>query len=364
MLNFIRNLSKRYKKPEIKENTFILWEPCSVSHSEVLPGYAKYLLDMGYHVSVIVNPERYKEGLFSKFKEENITFNKMNAKNVLKYFKYDSLEDVKGVMVTTVGKLCKDTNIDEAYTHFHPTVDRKKLLFVEHDIKIAVDENRLRKDVITLRKMNYKNAETIAINPHYFGDVAITPKNETITNFLTIGDIKPRKKDSGLIVEAVQKLYDKGYENFKVTVIGRGKLKGIPKKLHKFFDIKGRLPFSKMYEEIEKADFMLTAYDDKNPQHQRYNTRGTSGNFQLIYGFLKPCIIIESFAPINKFNSSNSILYKTVDEYAEALEKALNMNSEEYSKMQGSLKECKDEVYSESLNNLKGLINERNSCCV
>ena len=75
-----------------------MWEPCSVSHSEVLPGYAKYLLDLGYHVSIIVNPERYKEGLFSKFKEENITFNKMNAKNVLKYFKHDSLKDVKVVL--------------------------------------------------------------------------------------------------------------------------------------------------------------------------------------------------------------------------------------------------------------------------
>lgn len=364
MLNFVCNVLKKYKKPEIKENTFLLWEPCSKSHSEVLPGFAKYLLDLGYHVSVLVNPERYKEGLFSKYNEKNISFNKMSPKSIEKFFKYDSLENVKGVMVTTVGKICKDTDIEEAYTHFHPEVNKNKLLFVEHDIKNAVDENRLRKDVITLRKMNYKNAETIAINPHYFGDVSITQKNENITNFLTIGDIKPRKKDCGLIVDAVQKLYDKGYRNFKITVIGRGKLKGIPKNLHQFFDIRGRLSFSKMYEEIEKADFMLTAYDDKNPQHQRYNTRGTSGNFQLIYGFLKPCIIIESFAPINGFNSDNSILYKTIEDYAQALEKAINMTPEAYLEMQQKLKLCKDEIYNESLKNLKGLIDEHNTCCV
>ena len=113
-----------------------------------------------------------------------------------------------------------------------------------------------------------------------------------------------------------------------------------------------------MYEEIEKADFMLTAYDDKNPQHQRYNTRGTSGNFQLIYGFLKPCIIIESFAPINKFNSSNSILYKTVDNYADALETALSMNENEYRIMQDNLKQTVAEVYKESLDNLKEAIND------
>ena len=52
------------KKPIIKDNTFIVWEPCSKSHSEVVPGYVKYLLDLGYHVSVIVNSNRLKEGLF------------------------------------------------------------------------------------------------------------------------------------------------------------------------------------------------------------------------------------------------------------------------------------------------------------
>ena len=75
MLNIVIPIKKcirkitGYKKPIIKDNTFLVWEACSKSHSEVVPGFAKYLLDLGYHVSVLLNPERYDEGLFSRFNE-------------------------------------------------------------------------------------------------------------------------------------------------------------------------------------------------------------------------------------------------------------------------------------------------------
>lgn len=355
--NLLSFLKWGEKTPEIKENTFLLWEPCSQSHSEVIPGYAKYLLDLGYHVSVLITPQRYQEGLFSRFEESNISYNKISQKNIRKFFEKNDLSNIKGAMITTVGKLCTETDLEEAYTHFHSNVDKKKLLFVEHDAKVAIDENRWNEKVITLRSLNYKNAKSVVVNPHYFGKVKITPKNNEITNFVTIGAINPKRKNSTLIIDAVKSLYEKGISNFKVTVIGKGQLKGVPKELHKFFDIKGRLPFDKMYDEIEKADFMLTAYDDKNEQHQRYNTVGTSGNFQLIYGFLKPCIIIESFAQLNGYNTENSILYKSVNEYADAMEKAINVTSEDYTKMQDSLKNYAENLYNESLNNLRRLIN-------
>ena len=102
---------------------------------------------------------------------------------------------------------------------------------------------------------------------------------------------------------------------------------------------------------------MLTAYDDKNFEHQRYITTGTSGNFQLIYGFLKPCILVESFAPINRFNEKNSILYKEPKDYADALEKAISIDSTEYAIMQSNLQKTVSEVYKDSLNNLKGALN-------
>ena len=348
-------IDKFLLKPIIKDNTFIVWEPCSKSHSEVVPGYVKYLVDLGYDVSVLVDPDRIKEGLFVRFNSPNVHINKISQSAIRNFFRYGDLSNIKGIIVTTVGKLCKNMkDYDGIYDGFNKTIELTKIHFVEHDIKETVDNGTWKKDLITLRETDYKNTESIVVNPHYFGNTKITQKNLDITNFVTVGVIKPRKKDNGNIINAVMELHNKGITNFKITVIGKGEIKNIPEEIRKYFDIKGRLNFDKMYNEIEKADFMLTSY---NETHTRYITTGTSGNFQLIYGFLKPCIIIESFAKINRFNKNNSIIYQQPKDYALALEQAIILNQEEYKLMQNNLKETVKEFYNESLNNLKGAIN-------
>ena len=245
-------------------------------------------------------------------------------------------------------------NYDGVFDGFNTSLNKSKILFVEHDIKMTVDNGTWNSGFITLRELDYKNAESVVVNPHYFGEINVTAKNKDVVNFITIGTIKPRKKDNNTIIDAVLELHNKGITNFKISVIGKGEIKNIPEKIRKYFDIKGRLNFDKMYDEIEKADFMLTSY---NETHSRYITTGTSGNFQLIYGFLKPCILIESFARINRFDDKNSILYKEPKDYANALEKAIKMNEDEYEVMQNALKQTVVEVYNDSLNNLKGALN-------
>lgn len=349
---------KRQKTPIIKENTVLVWEACSLSHSEVVPGFVKYFHDLGYHVSVLVDPDRLKEGLFERFNLENVTINKIKTKDTKKFFKTADLSNVKGIMVTTVGKIHEAIGYNDCYETFNPTLDKNKLFLVEHDIKAAVDNNVLDEKIITLREMNYKCAKTIAINPHYFGNVKITSKNEDIVNFLTVGIIRPRKKNNSTIINAVQELHNKGITNFKITVVGKGKIKDIPKEIQKYFDMKGRLPFNKMYEEIEHSDFLITSYDSDNEKHLRYITTGTSGNFQLIYGFLKPCIINKKYAPLNSFDENNAILYNEPKDYTNALEKAISLSQNDYQNMQNNLKTTVDKIYNKSLNNLRKLIND------
>ena len=348
---------KTKRIPNIKNNTFLLWEPCSQSHAEVVPGYAKYLLDLGYHVSVLITPDRYNEGLFSRFEDKNITYNVMTQKEIRKYFKNTDLRNVKGVLVTTIGKLCDEVNYSDIYKYFAKDVDKSKLFFVEHEAKFAIDAQTWDEKLITLRELNYKGAKSVVVNPHYFGKVEITPKNKEITNFITIGAIRNKRKNNNRIIDAVADLHNKGIHNFKVTVIGKGTVKHLPKELRKYIDIKGRLDFSEMYNEIEKSDFMLTSYDENNSAHQRYITTGTSGNFQLVYGFLKPCLIIRSFAGINGFNEENSILYDAENEYSYAMERAINMTEGEYAKLQENLALYQKDLYKKSLENLKELIN-------
>ena len=346
---FLNIFKRKIKSPEIKDNTVIVWEACSESHAEVVPGFVKYFSDLGYHVSVLVEPDRLKEGLFERFNLENVTINKMSAKESRKFFLNSDLSRLKGIMVTTVGKICQGVNYKTAFDTFNKTLDKNKLFLVEHDIKDPIEQGTWNDNIITLREMDYKNANPIAINPHYFGEIKITPKNKDIINFLTVGVIKPRKKNNSTIINAVMDLHNKGITNFKVTVVGKGHIKDIPKEIQKYFDIKGRLPFNKMYDEIEKADFLITAYDSDNPRHLRYITTGTSGNFQLIYGFTKPCLINKKYAPLNEFNEENSILYENPEDYSKAMEYAMNMTQEEYSSMQDNLKITTEKIYSEEL---------------
>lgn len=344
-----------YKKPVIKDNTFLVWEPCGKSHAEVVPGFVKYLLDLGYHVSVLVSPNAYKEKLFARFnKNENISYNKMSQRQTRRYFKKSDLNNVKGVLVTTVGKLCTAPYYEQVDQTFNPKTDRSKLFYVEHEIDERVDRNCLPESMITLRKMDYKDAKTVVVNPHYFGEIKITPKHD-LTNFVAVGELKAGKKNTTVFIETAQKLIQNGITNFKITVVGKGKIEDLPKDVAQYFDIKGRLPFDKMFDEIEKGDFLLSAYEDI-PGHIRYITTGTSGNFQLVYGFIKPIIIKENFAPINGFNDRNSILYKDDEDFYNAMVKAIKMSADDYQSMQNDLKNYADNFYNESRENLKNLI--------
>ncbi len=338
-------------------NTFVIWEPCSQSHSEVVPGYAKYLLELGYSVSVVVNPEHYKSGLFSRFTHEKLFLNHLSRRQAKKYFKTADLSSLRGVLVTTAGKLCDNIHFDQAYSHFNRTLDRNKLFLVEHDAKFAIDAGLWSREIITLRKLNYENADSTIVNPHFFGDVKITPKNAEITDFIMVGKLGAGQSCNAVIVEAAEQLIREGTKNFRITVVGKGSLDDLSPELASHVDIKGRLPFDAMFAELEKADFLLTSYNREN--HNFYRTTGASGNFQLVYGFAKPCIIINDFAGGNGFTPENAIIYDAPSDYAAAMRRAIGMSADEYEKMQKNLCDYVCDLYDQSKQNLADLIQRR-----
>ena len=225
---------------------------------------------------------------------------------------------------------------------------------MEHDAKFAVDAGTWNENIITLRKLNYCGAKSCVVNPHYFGEVKITPKSDKITNFIMVGKLGAGQSDNAVIVEAASSLIKDGMTDFKITVVGKGSLDELPSELAKYVDIKGRLSFTDMFAELEKADFMLTSYN--NEQHSFYRTTGASGNFQLVYGFAKPCIIIRDFAEINGFTDENSIVYEKAADYVDAMKKAIGMSGEEYAVMQKNLMDYTSALREESGKNLAGLI--------
>jgi len=335
-------------RPEIDGNTFLLWEPCSMNHAEVVPGFTKYLLDLGYSVSVLAEPERIDEGLFSLFGEnENVYLNRIPGKSIQKLLLKNGLAAAKGILISTfTGKIrLKDI----------PLTPGQKILCVSHDVRddaASIDEK-----TITLRRVDHNGLETVVVNPHYFGEIQLRTKNATV-NFISVGALRTKRRNTALLVQAVKKLYQAGARDFRVTVVGKGTLRGFPEELRPFFRITGRLEFRDMYKEIKHADFFLPLLDPHNSEHGRYITTGTSGSFQLIYGFLKPPVIASRFAPINGFDDRNSIIYENNADLAAAMEKAIFMTAEDYSKMRKSLKGYAESLYRESLENLRRLIAE------
>jgi len=351
VFNFLnRNDLKVY--PKIDGNTFLLWEPCSQNHAEVTPGFTKYLLDLGYSVSVLVESERIDEGLFSLFGEnERVYLNRMSRNNIQRFLLKYGLSDAKGILISTITNKIRIKDI--------PLAPGQKILYVSHDIRddaALIDEK-----TITLRRMygGGDRFKTVVVNPHYFGAVT-TPANNNIVNFISVGALRKKRRNVTLLVEAAKKLYQAGVCDFRITVVGKGKLRNIPKELLPFFRILGRLEFQAMYKEIQNADFFLPLLDPCNPKHDRYITTGTSGSFQLIYGFLKPPIIASRFAPINGFDNSNSIIYESNAELAAAMGKAMRMTDEVYSAMQKNLERYAEDLYCKSLENLRHLIEMEN----
>jgi hypothetical protein len=111
-----------------------------------------------------------------------------------------------------------------------------------------------------------------------------------------------------------------------------------------------------MYEEVENADFFLPMLDSEDPEHNKYITKTTSGSFQLIYGFRKPCLLAEKFTKIHGFDSDNCLIYKNNSDLARMMMVAVNMSQEEYSKKQEKLAKYANNLYKNSLNNLNMIL--------
>src|SRR4051812_17486977 len=110
MLNFLRAILSRPVVPDFAENSFIVWEPCTHSHAEVVPGYVKYLRDLGFHVHVFMTPKRYDEGLFSRFSDLGVTLHRLNQRNIRHLFRRHGIGAARGIMITTARKLSGKPN--------------------------------------------------------------------------------------------------------------------------------------------------------------------------------------------------------------------------------------------------------------
>lgn len=191
------------------------------------------------------------------------------------------------------------------------------------------------------------------VNPHYFGKTYKQNKND-ITRFMLAGRlIIKENKNINILFNAIDTLLSENIRNFIVIIIG-----SIPDENHIFSDnikFMGYLNYKAMYEEIRKSDFILPMLDPQNPLHDRY-LEDVSGSFQLIYGFNKIPIIHNKFAKRCKIDNKNGIVYQK--SLSHSMKKAIKMKNEEYQIKKLQLKITSNEIYTESLENLRNIIKE------
>ena len=317
-------------------------------HGECVLGHVKYLMDLGYSVDVLLNSAMESENPLRNIFDNSVHVEFMNPDEIILKLKngYASEYDV----------CLLNSNTLYEYNFLATDIVRKtdsstKILAVEHrqdNISSKVLETS---SVLVLKKFNFE------VNPHYFGIIPDHNKHK-VTQFITAGNIESFRKNHEMLKNAVSQLVDGGYENFHVTVIGKGSLGEIPEKIARHITATGRISYDEMYKRMAEADFFLPLLNPENSEHNRYLSSGTSGSFQLIYGFNLPCIIEQKFAATHLFTKDNSIIYCQNRTFADALKAAIDMPEEKYRELKSALKETSQNIYESSLHNLEQAIKQ------
>lgn len=344
---------RQLKKHKISPETVLVIEP-NDCHGEVVPGYVKYFLDMGFNVDVILHSSVSKDRPLCRMDSPRLRVFALDYYYLRKISEAGRLGEYAHVLLTSGAYYHYSQFEDFSAVKILGLEQMKNLLIVEHDLNNIKNFNETHflknNQVIVLGNL----PEGIMVNPHCFGNVKITPKNKT-TNFVVVGGINSKRKNHHLIENAVQTLVKKGYKNFKVKVIG-GKVSDISKDLERYIECsKGYVSFPEMYKEMENADFFLTLLDENNPAHERYITTGVTGSAQLVYGFCKPAVIPAKFAGFYGFDETNAMIVNNGD-LAAAMQDAIDMSEDEYNRIQGNLSTLATDIAEQSRKNLKGML--------
>lgn len=349
----IQEITKLLLTP-IRENSILLVE-MNKCHGEVLVCMLKYFLELGFNVDVIVSKEEYNLNLFSRVNNSNVRIFPISKTNALCVLNGEYIKNYKYIYLNSDINYSKKKSTLEVLKDI--PIDKSKILQMCHHLEFIND--KIYEDVKLMMLAPIPTDNNIAVvNAHDFG-VNVLHKKNKITNFIIIGKIEKARKNHTLLIKALQNLINDGVTDFKITVVAKeGSLDDIDESIRPYIDFKGKLNYDEMWEEMEKADFFLPLLDPENEEHDRYITKGTSGSFQLIYGFRVPCLIAEKFSSLHHFNHDNSIIYKTNDKLYEAIKYAIKMSDDEYDNMYKNLDYTANQIYEQSLNNLKSIVSE------
>lgn len=349
----------RFLRLRVERKTVLIVEP-NIFHAEVLPGFCKYFMDMGYEVILICRYVNVKEKVFCRFKKKPAIY-VFDPKLMMRILKSRKVQEIEIAFFTSRQIFGDDIHVWGDYLNFlgNSFKPRYGSFCVEHHyIHNEYSYSMNIKNTFFLSRNTFKGEQVPMINPHYFGQVSHTPLNSGKRIFIFVGKISLKIPNIKSLIDVLKKL-EKKYE-FEVWLVGKNEDYVIADSIPDSIRFLGRLTYDMMFQHIEKADFFLVLLDPEIDDQKKYLRGVTSGSRQLILGFCKVALIHTDFAKVYDFSQNNSIIYGNKD-FAKAMEYALTISEEEYADLQHGLKNLSKKVFNESYENLRDRIEERYS---
>ena len=336
----------------IKKNTVLIIE-LNEFHHECTPGYAKYFIELGYNIDILIHINGIDS--FCLFKEvgvvrllafKNLSIIKNNTKKlsaVIKNYNYILLQSNYPMNL----ELYDELGIFQLNNTIF--VSHELVLFNKDYSNYSLYFNEER--ILTLGNFS----KGLQVNPHYFGNIKIKVKNSRIRFFLT----STLNRNYTHIIKSAEQLKKENF-NFEIIITGRSSVFNssiIPHFLNDSFSFNLGVSYSKLYQFVEQSDYIIIPLDPKNQYDNIYKNSKVSGSIQLMFGFLKPAIINQEFAEFNNLNTENSLIYNNSNIY-NAMRKAILLDNKEYKKLQKNLRSLEKCIFRTSMDNLKKIFDK------
>ena len=356
---FNRKMYNHFMLKEVKEKTILIIELNSF-HYETILGICKCCLDLGYNVDILTRDPAEK--IFQYLSFENVRVYECTSKTFDKiYNDYDFSQYERIIYNSKRAYFINKNKISPCgcdISECYKVVKRgqKPNIYLQHHLdKIIETPNDIQ--IILGNPSKHEDWDNLVVDLNYFRTSTPNFKNKNnITNFISVGELSKKRRNFSLLVDAVDALHNQKYTNFKVTVIGRGKIEDIPEDLKQYFSILGRVDYPKLYKELQEADYVLPLLDPSLEEHRKYMSLQVSGTALLIYNFYKPCLIHKAFADVYNLSDSTSLVYEDNSDFANYMKKAIDLENDKYIELQKNLYILDEEIHNKSVNNLKRLL--------
>lgn len=344
-----------YKKAHIRKNSVLIIEAADC-HGEVIPGFASYFYTRGFNVDIIMTNNNFMLNPLSRLTDHSIRVYHNDKYSLYKFLDTNKLNNYSVILFTSRSlyyKIGDNTHptIYEYFKDINPLQD--KIISLEHHLEFISPDIK-DKIIILANPQRTKALQHRTVNFPCYGNIKKKTKKNKITTFTVIGNIEKSRKNYDLLINNFLTI-DKEYS---IEIVARRGSLDIPQTLQDKFNLTINASYEKLYQIVERSDFILALLDPTIEDHKRYLTCGTSGTFQLIYGFRKPCILHKDFADCYFLDQKNSIIYNNNDDLHNALLSSMEMDNMSYSKMVESLEDLYYRIYTDSANNFTKIAKE------